>query len=283
MRSASAGVKYILLATLFFALMNIGVKYLSRIPAHEIVLFRALVTLVAGYLLIRHAGLSPWGNDRRMLLLRGLTGTAALVMFFYTLQRMPLASAVTVQYLSPIFTIVFSGWLLKEPARRIQWLFFLLPLVGVMLVKGFDPRIAPLDLAVGVAAAVCSGLAYCFVRLLKNTDHPLVVVFYFPVVTVPVVGLYTLFHWTTPQPLEWLILIGVGVMTTIAQIFLTKAYHAERAANISNFSYLGVVYAIMIGYIAFGESLSVMAMLGMALIIGGVTIGSRYRQVPEKS
>ena len=83
-------VKYILLSTVFFALMNVGVKFLAHIPAYEIVFFRALVSLIICYFLIRRAGLSPWGNNKRVLLFRGLSGTAALLMYFYTLQHMPL-------------------------------------------------------------------------------------------------------------------------------------------------------------------------------------------------
>ena len=278
MTSISPGIKYILLETFFFALMNIGVKYLDRIPAHEIVFFRALVTLVAGYILIRRQGISPWGNNRRLLLARGAAGTAALVMFFYTIQQMPLASAVTIQYLSPIFTIAFSSWLLRESAAKSQWLLFLVSFAGVLLVKGFDARVDPWDMAIGIVAAAGSGLAYSFVRQLKESDHPLVVVFYFPVVTVPIVGAYTVFHWVTPESIEWVLLLGVGAMTTIAQVFLTKAYHSDRAANISNFSYLGVVYAIVIGYTAFGEELAWMALAGMVLIVGSVFLSSRYRQ-----
>ena len=173
------GVKYILLATIFFALMNIGVKYLSRIPAHEIVFCRALVTLIVGYILLRREKINPWGNDKRHLILRGATGTVALMMYFYTLQKMPLASAVTIQYLSPIFTIIIAGFMLRERPRSIQWLFFLIAFAGVVMVKGFDARVSVAELSLGVTAAVFSALAYNYIRRLKDSDHPLVVVFYF--------------------------------------------------------------------------------------------------------
>jgi len=273
------GVKYILLATLFFALMNVGVKYLTRIPAHEIVLFRALVTLVVGYFVLRVRRIYPWGRNRRLLIMRGIAGTAALIMYFWTVKHMPLASAVTIQYLSPIFTVFISGLMLKEPARAIQWLFYAIVFGGVLMIKGFDTRISMSELMIGIMAAVFSALAYNFVRKLKDYEDPLVVVFYFPLVTVPVVGLYTIFYWVTPQFLELLILIGVGLTTTMAQIYLTKAYHADSAVNISIFNYLGIIYAIIFGFIIFGESIPLLVYVGFILIVFGIIMSNRFRRI----
>jgi len=258
--------------------MNIGVKYLENIPAYEIVFFRALVSLVVCYFLILKAGLSPWGNNKKLLILRGLFGTAALIMYFYTLQNMPLASAVTIQYLSPIFTIIIAGIMLKEPPRAIQWLFFIISFAGVVMVKGFDPRISIPELIIGITAAVCSAMAYNFIRKLKDFDHPLVVVFYFPMVTVPIVGIYTAFHWVNPDLTEWVILILIGLATTVAQIFMTKGYQLEKAANVSNYNYLGTVYAIAIGFFMFSETINLLGYLGIFLILFGVIMGSRFRQ-----
>jgi len=278
MRRVPPGIKYIVLSTVFFALMNVGVKYLKTMPAYEIVFFRALVTLVVVFFFLRQRKLSPWGNNKKYLILRGLAGTAALVMYFYTLQKMPLASAVTIQYLSPIFTIIIAGILLKESPRPIQWLFFLISFAGVVMVKGFDPRVTVPELMLGISAAVCSGLAYNFIRKLKVYDHPLVVVFYFPLVTVPIVGLYTFTHWVNPSPEEWIIMILIGLATTVAQVFMTKAYQVDKAANISNYNYLGTVYAIIIGFFLFGESFGPLAAGGIGLIILGVYLSSRFRQ-----
>jgi len=255
--------------------MNVGVKYIHDIPSYEIVFFRALVSLVVGYALIRRKGLNPWGNNKPLLIYRGIAGTIALMMYFYTLQHMPLASAVTIQYLSPIFTILIAGIMLKEPARPIQWLFFAISFIGVLMIKGFDMRITVFGLAIGVTAAIFSGLAYNFIRKLKDYDHHLVVVFYFPLVTVPTIGIYTLTHWVTPGMIDLLILILIGLATTVAQIYMTKAYQSEKAANISNFNYLGTIYALILGYFLFGELIGAPALLGIGLIIFGVAMCTR--------
>lgn len=273
----SKGQVYILLSTFYFALMSVGVKYLSHIPSYEVVFFRGVVTLIACAIMLRRAKVSFWGNDKKNLILRGLTGTVGLLSFFYTLQHMPLASAVTIQHLSPISTIIISSFMLGEKTRWVQWIFFLVSFVGVVLVRGFDARISNVELAIGLTGATFAGLAYNYVRRLKDSDHPLVVVFYFPLVMVPIVGAYTAFNFVVPSLIDWFILAGIGLTTTMAQIYLTKAYHAERASNISNFNYLGVVYALVIGYLFFGEAVPLPGIIGIALIIGGVVVSSRFR------
>jgi drug/metabolite transporter (DMT)-like permease len=111
---------------------------------------------------------------------------------------------------------------------------------------------------------------------LKDYDHPLVVVLYFPLVTVPVVGPFTYLTWVMPEPLDWLILIIIGIAVTAAQIYMTRAYQADKAANISNYNYLGSVYAIVLGWALFGEMMGTLSLVGIALIIAGVVLGSRY-------
>lgn len=273
----TTGIRYMIAATFFFALMNIGVKYLVRIPSHEIVFFRALVSLVIGYILIRRVNLSPWGNKKGLLIMRGLTGTTALLLYFYTIQVMPLATAATLIQLSPIFTIILAGLMVKEPPRPIQWFFFLLSFGGVLMIKGFDARVTPGEVVIGITAALFAGLAYNFIRKLKGHDDPLVVVFYFPLVTVPLVGTYTLTHWVQPTAEEWVVLILIGVVVTIAQIFMTKAYQLERAANVSNFTYLGVVLAIVIGWFLFDEMISLLAFAGIGVILFGLIMASRFK------
>jgi drug/metabolite transporter (DMT)-like permease len=271
--------RYILTALFFFALMQIGVKALPHIPAHEIVLFRAAISFVVSYLLLRRKKVTPWGNNKRLLLLRGASGTVALVLFFYTLQNMPLASAVTIQHLSPVFTAILAGLFFGESTRFKQWIFILLSFGGVIFIKGYDPRVTVPETILGLTAALSSGLAYNFIRRLRDSDHPLVVVLYFPLVTIPTVGLYTIFHWITPIGWDWAVLLFVGLTTQIAQVFLTKAYFADSAVNVSSFNYIGVVYALLFGFVLFGETISLLAVFGIALILFGVTMSQHYGKV----
>jgi len=269
-RVLNAAARDMFIATLFFAVMNVGVKLLVGIPAHEIVFFRALVSLVAAYALMRRAGVSAWGRRRVLLVLRGLAGTVALVAYFYSLHLMPLATAVTLQHMSPLFTILIAGPLLGERASGSQWGYFLLAFAGVLLIKGFDHRVTMLELSLGLTAAAFAGLAYNLVRMLKDTDHALVVVFYFPLVTVPLVGAYSFTHWVWPDLLELALLLVVGLATTAAQVYMTRAFQRDRASRVSIVYYLGVVIAMLLGWLLFGEGVGPLAMAGAGLIVVSV-------------
>jgi drug/metabolite transporter (DMT)-like permease len=270
----SPGIRHMLYSTVYFALMNLCVKFVPRIPTHEAVFFRALGMLVLCAGAMAQAGVSPWGNHKRYLFLRGFYGTLGLNLYFYTLQAMPLASAVTLQYLSPIFTSVFAIFLLKESVRPLQWLCFALSFGGVLLLKGFEAQLPLNAFAAAIAAAVCSGLAYNYVRKLKDYDHPLVTVFYFPLVTLLLTGPYTLMHWVQPQGWEWLALALLGIFTYFAQIHMTRAYQAEQLAVVSSFNYLGAIYALGLGWLFFGELLSLGALMGVTLILIGVIMSA---------
>ena len=268
------GVRYALAATLFFAFMQLGVKTLNRLPSHEIVFFRAIFSLGISFAFIKRAGLNPWGNNKKVLFLRGLCGAIALMLFFYTLQQIPLATAVLLQYLSPIFTVLFATFIMKESATWKQWLAFLVALAGVALVKGFDPRISMLSLSIGVLSAAFSGLAYNFIRKLKDTDHPLIVVMYFPLISIPVSLPFMFNGWIWPNWQEWLMIALVGVFTQAAQWCMTKAYQMEKAADILIFKYLGIVYALSFGFIFFDETMGLFSLVGIVVVVLGVYLGT---------
>ena len=115
------GVRSMFLSTLFFALANVFVKQVAHLPAMEIVFFRCLLGTAFCFYGLRKAKADWLGTNRAQLLLRGLFGTTALYFFFVTVQNIPLASAMTIQYLSPIFTTIIAIFLLKESVKSVQW------------------------------------------------------------------------------------------------------------------------------------------------------------------
>jgi len=261
-----------LISVVGFALMNLTVKFLGRLPATELVLFRSIVSLALSAWFIRRRNIPFFGNNKKYLILRGLCGVTALSMFFYTLQKLPLGSAITLQYLSPIFTALFGMLILKEKVRPVQWLFFVVSFAGIALIKGFDARITPLLFVFGLGSAVFAGLAYVFIRRVKDTDHPLTVVLYFPLVATPVMAVVTLFNWVKPEGWEWALLLLMGILTQIAQIYMTKALQAAEVNEITSLKYLGVIFALSFDFIIFNVSYQPLALAGMALVVGGVVL-----------
>lgn len=278
----SKGIKLMIWATVFYGIMNLCIKYLNHIPAHEIVFFRSIITLSVTYVLLKKAKVNPLGNNKKLLILRGLAGFMGLILYIYTVQRMNIASAVTIQYLSPIFTGIFAIFLLGEKMRWLQWIFFLTAFAGVLLIKGFDPSVSNNLLATGILSAIGSGLAYNLIRKLRGQDHPLVIVFYFPLVTIPLIGPYTLTHFVWPTGFEWLLLLITGLATQLAQTFMTQSYQLEKVANVSMITYLGTIYALLMGVFIFDEQYSLMTIIGMLLIVGGIIANILYKKWTDK-
>jgi drug/metabolite transporter (DMT)-like permease len=265
-----------LLSTLAFFAANVCVKQVAHIPAMETVFFRCIVATALCVIGLRRARASLIGSNHWMLLLRGMFGTTALFCFFLTLQQMPLASAQTIQYLSPIFTATIAIFILKESVSSMQWLFYAIAFGGVLLIERVDERISPVYLAVGVISAFCSGMAYNLVRSLRGKEHPLTVVLHFQLVGA-VVGLGSLFFdWKTPQGRDWAYLVLIGVFSQLGQIFLTNALQRERIAGVAIINYTGLIYALAIGWLVFAEPQGVLALAGMMLVVVGVLLSVLY-------
>ena len=267
-----------LLATLIFTCMNVLVKLVPHIPAIEIIFFRSVISLVMSYAVLKSQEVPVFGNNKKLLLMRGGTGALALVCYFITLQNIPLASAVTLQYLSPVFTTILGIFLVKEKVSPLQFLFFALAFVGVFVIKGIDPRVTNLYLLLGIGAGFFAGLAYNIIRKLNTTEHPLVIVFYFPLVTLPLTGMYVWMNWVQPQGIEWLYLGLIGVLTQFAQYFMTKAYQLEELNKVASLNYIGIIYALAFGYLVFEESFHPLSYLGMLLVLLGVLLNVWYKR-----
>ncbi len=274
----SRGVQYMLLATFVFAIMNVAVKWVGHIPAVEVIFFRSIISLIMSGVALRSQKVYLFGNNKKVLILRGIAGSLGLILFFTTIQRIPLASAVTLMFLSPIFTAVLGIWIVKEPVRWLQWVFFIISFAGIMMIQGFDTRVSPVMALVGIGAAFFSGVAYNMIRKLKNSEHPLVIVFYFPLVTLPFTIIYMFFDWVTPVGTDWIVLILVGVLTQVAQYFMTKAYQSEELSKVANIQFTGILYAIGFGWVLFDETFNFNTYLGMTMVLIGVILNIAYKQ-----
>src|SRR4051812_16665359 len=273
----STAVVNMLLATLAFSIMNVFVKQLNRIPAMEIVFFRCLVSAAICFVGIARARVDWKGNNNVLLIARGAFGTLALFTFFITLHNIPLAAAVTIAYLSPIFTTLIGVFLLGERVRPKQWLFYAIAFAGVLVIKGFDSRVPLLYLFTGLVSAVGSGVAYNLVRRLKEREHPIVVVLHFQLVGVVAGFVFTVFNWVNPATWwEWFCLLMCGLLTQFGQTRLTKSLQAERVAHVAILNYTGLIYALAFSVFIFGERYTVQTIIGMALAVIGVLLSVLY-------
>ncbi len=264
-------------AALLFSLMSVQVKLAGRsLPVEMLILARGVVTLVMSYAWVRHAGIDPWGHDKPLLVLRGVFGLGGLACFFYAVTALPLAEVTIIHYLNPLFTTALAAVVLREAVGGRLALALTVSLAGTFLVTrpsflvGGGP---PLPLAGSLAAlggAVFSACAYVTVRRLTRRDNPHVIVFYFPLVAVPVLLPFAWRAWVWPTPTGWLLLLGIGVTTQLAQVLLTKGLALVPAGRGTTIAYVQILFAATWGLLFFGEWPTVWSGAG-ALLIGGST------------
>lgn len=272
-------------STLAFALANVFVKKVSHLPVMEIVFFRCLVAAVFCIIGLKRANTSFVGTNHLFLVLRGVFGTAALAFFFLTVQNIPLATAMTVQYLSPIFTAIIAIFFLKEAVKPFQWIFYAIAFCGVLIIGQVDARVSYVFIFLGIFSAFGSGAAYNLVRKLKDSEHPLTIIFYFQVVGI-IAGLISIpFAWETPKGTDWFVLLLIGIFSQLGQVFLTNAFSKEKAASVAIIVYSGLIYGISIGWIFFDEPQTLFSLLGMGLVVIGVVAsvlyGRRAKRIEE--
>jgi len=285
------GARYMLASALAFALMGMCVKIAGQqgIPVLEIIAARALVSLVLSYGDVRRKNIPLFGTHRLLLVMRGLVGFVSLTGVFYALVHLPIAEASVLQYLHPMFTAIIALlWLKERPGIAtvacigLSFIGLLVMVRPAFLFGGAAADYDTLAVAIAIAGAFGSGLAYTIVRRLSALEDPSVIVFYFPLVTLPATLLLLGDDFVIPRGWGWLTLLMVGVFTHIGQVTLTLAMRVETASRAGSFSYTQVVFATVIGAVVFDEIPGFWTLAGAALILCGALINILWKPAKRR-
>lgn len=288
--TVSLGLRYMILSALFFSMMSTLVKLGGQtMHSMQLVLARCLVAFVMSYIAIRRLGINPFGQaHRKLLILRGVLGFTGLCCFYYALTKLPLGEVTVIQYTNPMLTAFVASLWLKERLGKAEFLGVLGSLIGVVLIArptfifgGAASDFAPLALAAACTGAVVSSFAYTTVRALSGKAHAMVVVFYFPLIATPIALPASLPYLKVPTWQEWLILLGVGLTTQIAQVYMTRGLHLEKAGRAMSVTYLQIVFAFIWGVLLFDEVPSLLSCMGALIILASAIFVSRSRAMPS--
>lgn len=280
------GVQYMLISALGFALMSAAVKTVSNygIPVFEIVAARALVSLIISYIDVKRKRISIWGNNRPLLIARGAVGTMALFCVYYSITTLPLAEATILQYVHPVFTALIAFLFLREKVQLSTAICIALSLAGlsVMVYPNFDASISadlPMSsVAIALLGAFGSSIAYVIVRKLSRTEDSSVIIFYFPLMALPVSIILIFDSFVMPSFWVMFLLVLVGIFTQIGQLGLTKAMRTQSAGKASAYSYVQIVFTAILGAVLFNEIPTIWTFFGGVLIVTGAMVNVFWKR-----
>jgi len=257
------------ISSLFFALMQFFVKMAGDLPFWEKAFFRNIlsVLIVGSILLLRRQSLLGEKRNRRLLMQRSFFGTLGVVLYFYSLGYLNMADAAMLNRISPFVVMGIAALWLKERVSKAQIAGLLVTFAGVLMIIRPEFSLQFLPALGGFASAVFAGVAYVLVRVLKGREEPLTIVFFFSLFSTVVLLPAFVLTYVPPEPVQWAYLSGIGLAALLGQFFLTVAYKYAPAGEVSIFSYVMVVFSVILGYTFLNEVPDILSMAGGLLIL----------------
>jgi len=277
----AAWIGFALLSASGFAAMAACVRMASaELPQTEVVFFRNFIALLMLLPLLRHNHISLKTRCFHLHLLRAFSGLASMYLYFYALNGLHLTDALMLNYTSPIFIALFAVLWLKEDWTLRRRLALGLSLVGLGLL--FHPSAGLLSLPglLGLTSGALAGLALTTVKRLSGSDDPVSIVIWFALISSSMSALPMLWSFQWPQGTAWAWLLAVGMFGSLGQLGLTSAYKRAPVTQVSPLGYTGLLFAGLIGFLAWNELPDIMGFGGMLCIAAAGIIVARERTTP---
>ena len=252
-----------------FSLMDVIVKWSDDYPVGQVLFFRGFCGIIPILFLIpKDRFINFYKTDRPLLhLKRCLAGLIALVSIFVALRNLPLATVVSITFAAPIFTTIFSIFLLNEKVRLYRWLAVLIGFLGVIIIS--EPGFASLNIYYLYPIIFCLGLSYVAIaiRKLSSTEPAWLISFFFSFSIMLLSFLSFYQGWILPSLLDLFLLSMVGILGGLANLWLSQSYKYSEVSLVSPLKYLALVFAIIFGYFIWNEIPTSKTLLGALLVI----------------
>lgn len=258
-------------ASIGFTAVSIMVKQLGLIgiDAFQTVFVRTFFGMAIIVPLMVWGGIAPWRTAHiRIHASRALLGGISVIFGYYAFTRLPLAEVTAISFTVPLFVTVLAVFLLREDVRWRRWTATAVGFAGVLLVaRPFDhvPELATL-MALGMS--FCVGLSVVLLKTFPKTESQLLMLFYFLVASGLMAAGPALAGWHTPDLEGWLLLAGVGVLATVSQSLIIRAFRIGDASFVAPFDYVRLLFAGAAGFFMFAEVPDTWTYAGSVLIVG---------------
>ena len=273
------GVLWMLIATFFFALMGTFVKLGGgNFTSTELVFYRSSISLVIIILIMRWNKINYSSKYIKLHLTRSAIGFISLLFFFYAINRLPLSTAISLNYTSPLFLGLLMPLILNRKIKRWLFLAVIIGFIGVFFI--LKPTFENHNYFagfVGLISGLGAAMAYLYVTQLGQLKEPdLRTIFYFTLISTFCSGVMMLFSEVNIIKFEYVLtLIGLGISATIAQIAITKAYRVGNTLGNAGLSYLTIIFSTIIGVVWLDEFIEWQTAFGILLIIISGIFASR--------
>lgn len=263
------GALWMLGSGLIFSVMAVLVKQLGQaIDTIEVAFFRCLFGLVVLLpFIVTHGRQMLTSSHLRIHAVRAIFGIVAMLCSYYAIARLPLAAYTALSFTKPLFATVLAVIILGETVRWRRWGATAVGFGGVLVMmrpgaEAFDPAAL---FALGDALSIA--LLITLIKRVSAGEHPLAMLFYFGLFSVPLAAIPTAFVWRTPDLEQALILVAIGALGAVAQGCFICAFRAGEASAVAPFDYLRLLFAGIAGYVVFAELPDGWMLAGAAVIV----------------
>jgi len=264
------GIVCMVIATILFAGASAASKWLVAIyPVGEVLCLRSFASLIAGAAVILPvSGLSAFVTHRpRDHLARGLSQAISQLCLLLAFSLMPLAGAVAINFSAPLFAALVSIIWLKEPAGFVRGGALVIGFVGVLIVTNPGSNSLTLGALFALTNAVMYGTVTVAVRGMTRTESANTLVMWQLAVLAFFHSFLLLFGWRSPSPIDAAMLFGTGFTNAVGQWFWTKALQLAPAPAVTPFYYLMLVWALMFGFLIWGDLPTASLLVGSAIVV----------------
>lgn len=270
MNNKTKGILFMILSSMAFAMMQILIALTAkRIPVFEQMLFRNLITTGIAYAAIRRKKVPLFGKkeNRKMLLIRSVFGFLGMFCLFYATSVGNQGEVAILSKLSPFVVIFCAMFFLKEKPKNYQVAALIIALAGASITATPKFSASAIPSVVAFLSSVFAGIAYFCVGALKGKEDPQVIVFVFSAFTTVMTALLMLFDFVVPSALDFLLLLGIGVMAAAGQMGLTYSYSYAKASEVSVFNYTGIPFSMIFGFLILSQPIKMTTFIGSVMVI----------------
>ncbi len=267
-----------------FSLMDVIVKWSDDYPVGQVLFFRGFFGIIPLLFLIpRNRYFNFYKTSRPFLhIKRCIAGLVALVSIFIALRNLPLATVVSLTFAAPIFTTIFSIFLLNEKVGLYRWLAVLVGFIGVIIIS--EPGFNSLNYYYVYPIIFCLGLSYVAIAIRKlSSTEPVWLISFFFSFSIMLLSLLSFYQkWILPSLLDLLLLSLIGILGGLANLWLSQSYKLSEVSLVTPLKYLALVFAIIFGYFIWNEIPTIKTLLGAGLVILSSFIIFRREMVLKK-